>query len=85
VGFNGSYKLINMDYNQDKTFTNQLWSGKHTRDDVYENCIFESCDFSEGIFSFCKFIDCVFTNCNMSLVKLTASLVNNVTFINCLE
>lgn len=72
-----------MDFNQDKTFRNLLWSGKQTKEEVYEGCSFDCCDFSDGVFSFCKFIDCVFANCNLSNVKLTDCLMNEISFNNC--
>ena len=49
----------------------------------FEECTFISCDFSETFFHSCRFIDCRFLNCNLSLVKLTNSIVSGSHFISC--
>lgn len=49
----------------------------------FEECTFISCDFSETFFHSCRFIDCRFENCNLSLIKLTDSIVSGSDFIAC--
>lgn len=49
----------------------------------FEECTFISCDFSETFFHSCRFIDCRFENCNLSLMKLTNSIVSGSHFISC--
>jgi fluoroquinolone resistance protein len=68
---------------QDRSFSGLLWSGRQMKDEIYENCIFENCDFSDGVFSFCKFVECVFTNTNLSMAKFTGCLMNDIRFDNC--
>jgi len=48
----------------------------------FEECTFVSCDFSEALFHSCRFIDCRFENCNMSVMKLTDSIVSGCEFIS---
>jgi len=46
----------------------------------FEECTFISCNFSETLFRSCRFIDCRFENCNLSVIKLTDSMVSGCTF-----
>jgi len=48
----------------------------------FEECTFVSCDFSETLFRSCRFIDCYFVNCNLSVMKLTDSMVSGCEFIS---
>lgn len=48
----------------------------------FEECTFISCDFSETLFHSCRFVDCRFENCNLSVMKLTDSMVNGCEFIS---
>jgi len=48
----------------------------------FEECTFTSCDFSETLFHSCRFIDCHFFNCNMSVMKLTDSIVSGCDFVS---
>ena len=48
----------------------------------FEDCTFTSCDFSETLFRSCRFIDCRFVNCNLSVMKLTDSMVSACEFIS---
>lgn len=49
----------------------------------FEECVFISCDFSEAFFHSCRFIDCRFENCNLSLMKLTDSIISGSEFVSC--
>ena len=49
----------------------------------FEECTFTSCDFSEALFLSCRFIDCSFENCNLSVMKLTDSIVSGTDFLSC--
>ena len=48
----------------------------------FEECTFSACDFSETLFRSCRFIDCRFLNCNLSVMKLTDSMVSGCEFIS---
>jgi len=69
--------------NLDKSFSGLVWAGRQMKDEVFENCTFENCDFSDAVFSFCKFVDSVFINCNLTMVKFTGCLMNDIRFDNC--
>ena len=49
----------------------------------FEDCVFISCDFSETFFHSCRFIDCRFLNCNLTLMKLTNTIVSGCEFVSC--
>lgn len=49
----------------------------------YENCIFESCNFSECDLSGIRFIDCAFSDCNLSLAKLSGTVLMDAKFLRC--
>ena len=48
----------------------------------FEECTFNSCDFSETLFRSCRFIDCRFENCNLSVMKLTDTMISGCEFIS---
>jgi len=48
----------------------------------FEECTFISCNFSETLFRSCRFIDCRFENCNLSLLKLTDTMISGCEFID---
>ena len=50
---------------------------------AYENCQFIHCDFSNTDLSNIHFIDCTFIGCNMSLAKLTDTLLRDIIFKEC--
>ena len=56
--------------------------GKTIKKAEFEECTFISCDFGEAIFHSCRFIDCRFENCNLSVMKLTDSMVSGCEFIS---
>ena len=49
----------------------------------YENCQFNSCNFSDTVLSDFKFIDCTFNACNVSLVKINNTVFQDVKFKDC--
>ena len=57
-------------------------SGEIIKSAEFEECTFVSCDFSETLFRSCRFIDCRFENCNLSLLKLTDSMISGCEFIS---
>ena len=56
--------------------------GLRIKNAEFEECNFISCDFSETFFRSCRFIDCRFENCNLSVMKLTDSMVSGCEFIS---
>lgn len=66
-------------YIQDKTFdkNDKLNKGE------YENCIFNSCNFSGKDLSDFRFIDCEFNGCNLSMAKLYKTIFRDTEFKNC--
>jgi len=56
--------------------------GETIKNAEFEECTFSSCDFSETLFRSCRFIDCRFLNCNLSVMKLTDSMVSGCEFIS---
>ena len=46
----------------------------------FEDCSFNSCNFTEVQFRNCKFIDCRFNKCNLSLVKVDHTKFSDVSF-----
>lgn len=63
-------------------FENINLHGKIVKNAEFEECTFVSCDFSETLFHSCRFIDCRFENCNLSVMKLTDSMVSGCAFIS---
>lgn len=55
----------------------------HWQDLEFEECEFHDCLFSDSTFRQCKFIDCRFVGCNLSLVKVSLSHFNGVSFEVC--
>ena len=56
--------------------------GETVKNAEFEECTFISCDFSETLFRSCRFIDCRFENCNLSVMKLTDSMISGCEFIS---
>lgn len=51
--------------------------------DVFDNCTFSKCDFTNSKTLSCQFNDCIFTDCNFSMTDITQSTMNNAAFKNC--
>lgn len=51
-------------------------------DDLYLECTFEACDFSDMVLRNVQFEECVFIRCNFSMTKIFCKL-NEVQFIEC--
>lgn len=49
----------------------------------YENCIFNSCNFSDSDLSGFKFTGCTFNACNLSLAKLSNTTFREIKFKDC--
>ena len=56
--------------------------GETIKNAEFEECVFISCNFSETLFRSCRFIDCRFVNCNLSVMRLTDSMVSGCEFIS---
>lgn len=56
-----------------KTFDSFDAAGGAFTDVIFENCIFQQCNFSATQFYKCKFVDCVFTSSNLSNIKVDYS------------
>ena len=56
---------------------------KYSLDGEYDNCIFESCNFSNLDLSEISFIECRFVECNFTLAKLTKTGFKDVRFDSC--
>jgi len=67
----------------DQTFESVNYAEKIINGKEFNGCTFKKCDFSNSEFSRCKFIDCIFEHGNLSMMKLTASTLNDVVFKNC--
>jgi fluoroquinolone resistance protein len=65
-----------------EVFAGLDYAGKAVRGKEFQSCRFVKCNLAESVFTGNKFIDCVFDGCNMSLIKLGASYLNNIEFIN---
>lgn len=50
---------------------------------TYDSCIFESCNFSGSDLSGSRFVECEFRNCDLSMVKMGATVLNDVRFNRC--
>jgi uncharacterized protein YjbI with pentapeptide repeats len=49
----------------------------------YDNCTFDSCNFSEADLSSSSFSDCTFTECNFAMAKISHTGFRDVTFKSC--
>lgn len=49
----------------------------------YEICTFINCNFSNCDLSHIKFTECEFKGCNLSMVKMTNTSLNDITFNDC--
>jgi len=63
-----------------KIFDNLDTAGESITEAVFENCIFQQCNFSDARFYKCKFVDCVFTSSNLSNIKVDYSKFFDVRF-----
>ena len=66
-----------------ETFTQKDYTQQPLVKGEYEDCHFESCNFSESDLSGCVFLECTFTGCNLSLVKLGSTAFREVAFKDC--
>ncbi len=56
-----------------KIFNGLEAAGESFTEVIFENCIFQQCNFSDARFYKCKFVDCVFTASNLSNIKVDYS------------
>lgn len=69
--------LVEQSFDQQTIIKNPLQAG------VYDECIFNNCDFQKQSISNFSFIDCVFNNCNLSNTPVTDTVFRDVKFNNC--
>src|SRR6187431_523865 len=63
-----------------KTFDGLDATGESFTEIVFENCIFQQCNFSDRRFYKCKFVDCVFTASNLSNINVDYSKFFDTSF-----
>jgi len=63
-----------------QTFDNLETTGGSFTEVMFENCIFQQCNFSDTRFYKCKFVDCVFTASNLSNIRVDYSKFFDVSF-----
>lgn len=68
---------------EEQTFTNSNVKGGELEVAQYELCVFNSIDFSSSSFSDLKFVECEFIDCDLSMVRLTESMLQEVKFTRC--
>lgn len=66
-----------------ETFAQTDYTQKPFPKGEYEQCTFESCNFSEADLSGCVFLECTFAGCNLSLAKLGNTAFREVRFTDC--
>ncbi len=66
-----------------KSFDKIVISGKEYKDNIFYNCYFNYCDFSNASFTDVKFEDCEFNGCNFSFTNFSNVKLNNVLFKEC--
>jgi fluoroquinolone resistance protein len=59
------------------------YSKQSLEEQVFSECTFQGCDFSEAILRNARFSSCRFVNCNLSLVKLDGCRFHDVEWIDC--
>jgi fluoroquinolone resistance protein len=74
---------MDTDFTESETFERIDFRAKPLKKGEYEECIFSECDFSDSDLSDIKFIECEFVSCNLSLVKLTGTLLIDTRFKDC--
>jgi len=66
-----------------ENFNDLKLAGQKINSSIFEECSFKNCDFSEVTFIDCEFIECHFLKCNLSVVKLSHSRFNDISFEDC--
>lgn len=74
-------KFIENEY-YDEVFKDLDLQGEILISKEFDNCIFENCIFNETSLKYCKFTQCTFENCDLSLLKIEASIFNEVSLRN---
>jgi fluoroquinolone resistance protein len=72
----------------DKLITDQHFSGNFFQDEkpqaaIYENCVFEQCNFNGQHLSGFSFVDCRFEQCDLSNAQLGNTAFREVSFQHC--
>ena len=66
-----------------KTFSRVIYTEESVKNREFDHCTFIDCDLYGSDFSQSQFLDCTFKGCNLSMVKLNATSLKNVTFEAC--
>lgn len=66
-----------------KTFDKVIAIATKVQQREFEGCIFKNCDFSNSDFSNNTFLECEFIDCNLSMLQLSNSGLQDVSFKNC--
>lgn len=67
----------------DQIFKAQNYTKTRLPKGEYENCVFESCDFSNGYLDNQNFLECEFIDCNLSNANIRHTIFNEVSFSHC--
>lgn len=67
----------------DKTFKRENYVKVRLPKAEYENCVFESCDFSNGYLDSQNFLECEFIDCNLSNANIAHTVFNDISFSHC--
>ncbi|MDT0605912.1 pentapeptide repeat-containing protein [Croceitalea rosinachiae] len=67
----------------DKHFKNEDFTQNPLARAVYEECVFEGCQFQNGFLDNQNFVDCTFRECDLSNTNVAYTLWNNVFFESC--
>ncbi len=67
----------------DKTYKGIDFTVKRIPRAEYENCIFDTCNFSNGFLDGQNFMECTFTDCNLSNTNITNTIFKEVNFQHC--
>ncbi|WP_299319315.1 pentapeptide repeat-containing protein [uncultured Maribacter sp.] len=67
----------------DQNFKGENYTANRLARAEYENCIFESCDFSKGYLDNQIFLECEFIDCNLSNTNIVNSTFKEVKFSHC--
>jgi fluoroquinolone resistance protein len=67
----------------DITFEKKDFTQDALKKGEYESCIFKHCELSNTSLLDTAFVDCEFIDCNLSLAKLSGSLLRDVKFKGC--
>ncbi|WP_026811526.1 pentapeptide repeat-containing protein [Arenibacter latericius] len=74
---------MNNPFIMDKTYKGVDYTINKLAKGEYENCVFDSCAFTEADLSNVSFMECTFLECDLSNVNLTNTAIKECEFKNC--